>query len=524
MRVFIEILKDFKHYFNVKTKYGRRHSLVLAALLLIGGTVYSFVSRTTVEETATLTLPEVEVMSVTELSAEARFDTIGKVEAISEANLQAEAGGRVTSVSVKIGDKVRAGQVLASIENSAQRAALVQTQGAYEAALAASAQRSEQSNVGVDDAQSVTRNAKSNAVNTCNAAYSAVNGAILNNIDQFFTYPNGQVPGLRIEGDAGTLNPERIAYQQILLEWQAKSNSLSTATNLQQELRYCRTQVQRTINFVDAFITIFNQSGKVGGYTEEQLLAYSSQFNSLRTSLIGTRSAIDNAQTALSAAENTTDRAQIDVGGSALAATRAQVKIALGSLQAAQSAYQKTIIRTPIQGVVNAFYLKSGDFTAPGQPAGIIANNNGLQIKTFINESDSAHLNVGDPVTIEDGATGVITAKADALDPSNGKVAVVVGVEEDSKLTNGATVKLTFSQITEREAETDRILIPLSALKITTDGTSVFIVENNTLKALPVTQGQLFGNNVEILEGITKESRIVTDARGLKDGQAVTIK
>ena len=71
---------------------------------------------------------------------------------------------------------------------------------------------------------------------------------------------------------------------------------------------------------------------------------------------------------------------------------------------------------------------------------------------------------------------------------------------------------------------TDRILIPLSALKITADGTFVFTVENNTLKALPVTQGQLFGNNVEVLEGISKESRIVTDARGLKDGQTVTVK
>ena len=61
MRVFIEILKDFKHYFNFKTTYGRRHSLVLGALLLIGLGTYSFLSRDTTEETATIAVPEVEV-------------------------------------------------------------------------------------------------------------------------------------------------------------------------------------------------------------------------------------------------------------------------------------------------------------------------------------------------------------------------------------------------------------------------------------------------------------------------------
>ena len=173
--------------------------------------------------------------------------------------------------------------------------------------------------------------------------------------------------------------------------------------------------------------------------------------------------------------------------------------------------------------MVNALYLNAGDFVAPGQPAGIIANNNGLQIKTFINEADSVGLNVGDIVTIEGGASGVITAKAAALDPTNGKVAVVVGVNPDSGLTNGATVKVTFAQLSVK-TEVDKILVPLSALKITSSGTFVFTLgENNTLVAIAIEQGQLFGENVEIVSGLTKETRIVTDARGLKEGQIVTV-
>ena len=522
MNVFIEILKDFKFYFNLKTKTGRKHSLVLLAVLVAAIVGYKIIGGgAEAPAEATTSLPQVKILSVSELGAQANFDTIGKVEAISEANLQTESGGRITNVSVKIGDTVGAGAVLATIENSAQRAQLVQAQGSYEAALAASAQ----SGVGVGEASTALMSAKNNAVNTYRSAYSTVNSTIFSNIDSFFGNPNATVPGLKIDGAGQTqfLNNERVAFQSILPQWQQRSSAINTNSNLDIELGYAKAQTERTIAMVDTFISIFNQKGTVGGYTEVELQTLSSNFTALKSSLIATRSSLDGALSSIAAAKDAVTRSQLSASGGAVSASDAQVKIALGSLQAAQSNYQKTIIRTPIQGVVNAFYLNAGDFVAPGQPAGIIANNNGLQIKTFINELDSAGLNVGDVVTIEGGASGVITAKAEALDPTNGKVAVVVGVNPDSGLTNGATVKVTFAQLSVK-SQADKILVPLSALKITSAGTFVFTVgDKDVLVALKVEQGQLFGENVEIVSGLTRETRIVTDARGLKEGQTVTV-
>lgn len=522
MNIFLAVLKDFKTYFNVKTKYGRKHTIVLVALILISGALWSYFygAKSPAEETAT-SLPQVIVLSVAELAADARFDTIGKVEAVSEANLQTEAGGRITSVSVKVGDKVSAGMVLATIESNSQRAALVQAQGAYEVALAGAAQ----SGVGVSEASTRLVAAQNGAVSTYNSAFNSVNGILLNNIDQFFGSPTGPILGIKIDaqGYSESLRSDRVAFQQILPAWQAKSTTLTTNSDLESELKYSRSQVERTIGMVDAFIAIFNQTGNVGGYTDAELKADSVTFINLRASLIGSRSAIDASLASLEAARDGVKRAELAASGGQVSASGAQVKIALGSLQAAQANFQKTVVRTPISGVVNAFYLKSGDYATPGKAAAIVANNGGLQIKTFVNEADSANLNVGDAVTIEGTSSGVITAKAAALDPSNGKIAIVVGVNPDSTLTNGATVKVTFAQISTSE-QTDKILIPLGALKITSDGSFVFTLEaDNKLKAVPVTQGQLFGDNVEILTGITKESRIVTDARGLKDGQLVTL-
>ncbi|MEY2665409.1 MAG: hypothetical protein RLZZ480_514 [Candidatus Parcubacteria bacterium] len=521
-KTFLAVLKDFQIFFNPKTAFGRKRALIALGVIVIAGIVVSLLNKdeTTTEEKAAAT--EVEVLSVAELGAKATFDTVGKVEAVSEANLQTETGGRITSVNVKVGDTVAAGSVLATIEGNSQRAALVQAQGAYEAALAASAQ----STVGVSEAQTGVASAENAAVNSYRSAFNTVNALVYNDVDDFYGNPNGPVPGLRIDsmGQTAWFNSERVAYQSLLPEWQTRSNAISTNSNLESELQYAKANVERTITLVDRFITLFNQEGTVGGYSDAELQTYSANFTTLRSSLIATRGSLDGALSGLSAAKDGARRAELAASGGTVSASDAQVKIALGSLQAAQANYQKTIVRSPIQGVVNAFYLKTGDYASPGQPAAIVANNNGLQIKTFVSEIDSANLNVGDTVTIEGGASGVITAKAAALDPSNGKVAVVVGVNPDSGLTNGATVKLTFSQLTATTVS-DRILVPLSALKITGADTFVFTVDaENKLVAVKVTKGQLFGDTIEILEGVSKETRIVTDARGLKEGQVVTVK
>ena len=522
MNVIKTVLSDLKAFYNVATKPGRKHALITVGIIILATVVVHFIRSSAPAAEPESSLPEVSVLSVSELASEAHFDTIGKVEAVSQANLQTETGGRITSVSVKVGDKVSAGQVIATLDNKLQRASLTQAQGSYEAAVAASAV----GDVSVSQAATGLDAAKDGAVSTYKNAFTSVNGAFNNTIDSFFSLSNPNIIGLKIDGFGytTTLNNERTAFKTILPTWQQKSAAINTNSDLESELTFAGKQVDRTIAMVDSFISIFNQPGPIGGYNDAQLKGYSASFTALRGSLIATRTSIDAAQANLKGAKDNVKKAQLAATGGQVSVADAQVKIALGALQAAQASYEKTLVRTPISGVVNALYLKSGDYAAPNQPAAIIANNNGLQVKTFVNQADSAILKEGDPVTLEGNVAGVITAKADALDPSNGKVAIIVGVNEGAQLTNGATVKVTFSQLAA-SSTSDKILIPLSALKITSDGSFVFSVnDDGTLKATKIEQGQLLGDNVEILSGITKESRIVTDARGLKDGQRVTIK
>jgi hypothetical protein len=49
------------------------------------------------------------------------------------------------------------------------------------------------------------------------------------------------------------------------------------------------------------------------------------------------------------------------------------------------------------------------------------------------------------------------------------------------------------------------------------------VSDTNTLVAYPITLGVIMGDSVEVTNGITNDSRIITDARGLKAGDTVSV-
>ena len=66
---------------------------------------------------ATQAAPQVPVVTVGTTSVSTGYELDGVVEAVRQATVSAQATGRVASLLVKVGDKVRAGQVLATIDD-----------------------------------------------------------------------------------------------------------------------------------------------------------------------------------------------------------------------------------------------------------------------------------------------------------------------------------------------------------------------------------------------------------------------
>jgi RND family efflux transporter MFP subunit len=470
-------------------------------------------------------LPQVTLGTAEGFAGGDSISVLGNVRAFTEAAVTTERAGRVVRVNVTLGQSVSAGQILATLENAAESAAVVQAEGAYDAAVAARAQAvaaDSRDNIGVDESQNTLASAQNAAVNTYKSAYTTVNGVILNNIDTFFTSPNGMVPGLRIEGFGQTnyLNSERVAYQSLLPDWQQRANTLTVQNNLDQALLEAETRVDRTLAMVDSFITLFNRADS-GRYSDSELQTFSTNFTTLRSSLLGSKSSIEAARVGLKSAKDAGTRADISTTVSSVPAADAQIKQALGSLQSAQANFAKTVLRTPISGTINSLNIKSGDFVSSFQSVAEVANNNALEIVAFVSDKERDILAVGDTVLIENQYEGRISQIAPAIDRATRKTEVRI-TTENTNIKNGETVNIT-KEVAATSTVTTVVNIPLTAVKFEIEDGFVFNVVDGKLVQNPVTLGTIRGNSVTITDGLSATDTFVVDARGLLPGSEVTV-
>ena len=489
--------------------YGKRTVLVVfivVVLLLVIG--FSLGRDTGKKEEVAVVPTTVVVRPVGELKTGSSFSVIGQVSALSEAKLQTEAGGRVTQVAASIGDYVPAGTVLARIENSEEQAALLQAEGAYESALAGS----KQSGVSLEQAKITARN-------TYRDTFSIAENTVYNLLDEFFINPGTNLSGFRLggTGDSEEFNRRRVALEDELNAWSA---SLRDEASLDEvaNLVYAESVITTINQFTADIYTVVNEVDADTKFTEEVLASYKTRLAAARSTLAGSVTILTSVKEGIRQAE---------LAGSSVQSSQASagIKSALGNLRSAQARFEKTLVRSPISGVVNALYVKAGDYVTPGQAAALVANNGSLEVATALGEADVAQLAVGDAVIINNTAPGKITRIAPAIDPLTQKAEVKISVDDALSLTNGTTVTVSFSRGEDTATETDGpITLPLSAIKLLPSGSIVFgVTEEKKLKAYPVTLGDILGESVEVVSGLTREQSIVVDVRGLKEGDTVLV-
>lgn len=460
----------------------------------------------------------VQLTSAAEVSGSQAITLIGTVRAFTEADITTERAGRVTSVSAELGGTARAGQILATLENASEQAAVLQAQGVYEAALASAAQ----SSISVSEAETNTAAAKSALVTALKSSYNDANEIIRNDIDDFFGNPDSFVPGLKLDGFGRTqeFNSERIAYQTILVEWQTRSNALSINSDLTSESAYTKQQLNRTINFVDKFLSILDSQENNKPYSETELESFVSNFTAIRGLLLANVAAIENAESAVDRAQDSQKRAQLSASGGGASITDAQVKQALGSLRAAQANLAKTILRSPITGTVNSIDITVGDFVGSFESVAQIANNDALEIVTYVGDFEKEQLVVGDSVLIENRYEGVITSIAPSVDEETRKTEVRIATESPD-VTNGDTVRIIKNTV--QEVRITEVYVPLSAVKFELENGFILQVTDGKITQKPVVLGSVRGNVIEIKEGLSAEEQFIVDARGLTVGMTVNI-
>ncbi len=382
--------------------------------------------------------------------------------------VRAEAGGRVTRVASS-GNRVAQGAVVAELENSAQRAALVQAQGAYEAAQAnlskvSGGSRSEQRAIleaNVTSASATLDASKSTAVNAILTAYASADSAIRGSTDQMFS--NAGKAGSKfnlVSSDSqltNTIDNMRSSIEQYLMREKSAAATLTSSSDLGGELTVAQTDIRNIRSFVDLIVSALNKGIPSSGISQTAITTYLSESTAARTSLTTSLASLSAAVQGLASSQSALDVAKKNleqgvVGGQTedVAGAQASLKQAQGGLAAAQASYGKTQVRVPFSGTLTALSVAVGDIISVG--------------------SD---------------------------------VALVVPDE-------GVPTEASFA-------------LPLSAVKFTPAGAYVFIVgENNTLQSLAVKTGLVTANAI-ITTGLSASELIVKDVRGRKAGERVAL-
>lgn len=512
MNVFKAILKDFTIYFKPNTRAGVIRLVILVSVA--GGLLLFLASQNGHKDSETTPLRGVEVKNVAELGNDSSLSLVGTVKAVDQATIQAEASGRVTRVNVQLGETVAAGTVLATIENSAQYASLLQAEGAYEAALANAAQ----TGFSVETSQEALSSAYNSANSAYRSGYITVENIMSGTIDSFFNGANSNSFDLSDD----LWNKKLIEYA--LNDWQSRSSLGLNANNTESYLTEAESVTADAAVLVDIIFdeVLDNENGADATYLATSA-TYKASLTTARSSLESTKSALESARKNVTDAKSALVRSQAASQGGEVSATDAQVKQALGSLRSAQANYNKTILSTPVAGVVQLLNVDSGDYLSAGTVVAVVANENALEVTTYITKSESERIAIGDIVTLEGGAEGTVTAIAPGVNPATGKVAVKINSTSES-LSNGDTVRLSVNSSSPELDINTPIVLPITALKVETDRTVVFtITSDNTLEAHNVETGVLLGSNIVITSGVSYDMNVVVDARGLNEGDSVTI-
>lgn len=474
--------------------YGKRvvwGAGALVALLVVIGIILSFGGDSDAEELGNAGLKQVRVAPAGMLDGTRELEFIGSVEAINEAMLESEVSGQITSVNVSLGSAVAPGQIIAQVENASERASVLQAEGAYEAALANT----------LDDS--------TDAITTYRSAFTTIDDILRNHIDELYNAARTSQPRFRMSGFGwvSKLENDRVEAGDVVETWQKKLFKES-GDNTNSLLEEAENNLLFFAEYVGFLAEIISRQ-EPGVFSAAELATIESEFATARVSIDNDIASVQSARQDL-------------LSGNALSSADATVKQALGALRLAEANLEKTIIRSPINGVVNVLEVKIGENVRSGTHIATVANNNALEITIFVNQNDRNSITVGDGVDLEGGGIGRITAIAPAINPNTRKIEVKIATDAGD-IKNGDTLRVTIP-LARTVDEDAPLRIPLEAVKLRGEETSVLRVDGEgRLESVPVTLSDVRGGFATIGAGLTRADAIVTDARGLRAGMEVMI-
>lgn len=460
----------------------------------------------------------------------------GKVRPLDEAKLSFNTSGQVATISVKVGDEVKRGDVLATLDRSDLSADLSQAQANLlleQRQLTELNRGTRQEEIDVQKAKvELERKNYSDAlttmVNTLKQSYTSAVNLYNIGISQVFDNPfkfNARISPQMSVRFSNSINDDYQDIREIVRKFGILISTLSTETyseSTRQEIDGYLAELQSFSNKVAIAVGEFEP---VSGITQEDIDRYrsdlASQRNSLDTSIISASSAgneLSNSEDTLRIEE---ENLRLLTAGSTpedLAIQQARILSEQAKVSSASASLRDSQIIAPFDGVIAKKEISVGENVTSDIEAFVLVAENGMEIESFIPELLIADVTKGDTTSIVFDAypDKTFNGTVSSVDPkdtlrdgvSTYKTIIQFDDLDDTPIRVGMTVDL----LIEALRVPDVLLVPSRAIitERSEEGRKYYVVVGREKVEVEVGERDSHGNR-EVLGGISEGDVVVLD-------------
>ncbi len=459
----------------------------------------------------------------------------GKVKPASRVDLAFESTGRVASLYVDIGDSVYAGQKLAGLNNAQYQAQYLQAQASLEAEQSrldemVKGTRPEElavQEVRVQNAEQALVDAKEGLVDKINDTYTKSDDAIRNRADQLFNNPNSANPDLNFNTDFVVeieIEAKRLVVGDILDNWSLELSGLnsdsgdlddyynSAKSNLS-EINYFLNKLAFAVNGMSANVSVSQTT--IDGYKTDIATARTN-INTAITNLSTADEKLRTAEATLLLEEQTLVLKEAGATIEQIKEAEAKVKSAEANVSNYRALIGKTVIYSPISGIITKVDVDRGEIIQLNVPVITVISGAEFEIEANIPEADIAKVSVGDMAQITLDAyedEDIFEAKIISIEPAE---TIIEGVstyktlfqfvEKDERIRSGMTANIDILTGMRENV----ISIPARLLRINGDAHLRVLEGEEIVDRVIKTGMRSTDGRVEIVSGLEELDKVIT--------------
>lgn len=467
----------------------------------------------------------------------------GKVKPSQTIDLSFGTVERVARINFEVGQAVKRGQVIASLQNAKLVAQRDQAQAALDAQEAKlseleSGARPEDVKVSqtqLDKAKSDLNDLYQKSPSVLNQAFNVANDAFRRQIKEMFNYLEGaQIPYAISYSYCGTQASDG-SYSEIqrssidtkLDSWQDEVGKISGSNVKSEDIDKNLDIAQNSLEFFQAYLNRLNQTLTIDctldASSTQKISGFRSSISTVITNINSSLGTIRDLHNSIHAQKLTVqsyqdqlDLKQAKTREEQIAYQKAQVASAQASLDLAKSQLADATLVSPIDGIVTVLDLKVGETVSTGKVVASVISVDPYQLESNINETDVAKIKIGNKADIIFEAFGSqkpFVGEVIKIDPAQTVVDNVVTYKTtlkindfDSVIKPGMTADMDI--IT---AQKENVLsVPQRAIIKKNGKSFASILENGKVTEIPVVVGiKGSSGDIEIISGLKEGQKII---------------